>query len=339
MIILSNCLTEKTDEGCLKVAKSLIKGIKEKEPATMVITYGPDTLPGDLHLQVNKLMLRPKLLALLWKKKEPVLYIPAVSKARSMAVRVFVLSLFARRGMKVVQVMHHRAGKLARLLLKISKAELVMLSKEAWQDYRQFLGAGVTHLKAGVDTQKFCPVPEEKKMALRKAYGLPTDKPIVLHVGHLKAGRNVGQLQKIEDRFHGLLVASSYAPDQKDAQLRQQLSARENITVLDTYLPNIQELYQLSDVYLFPVVAAHNCIDMPLSALEAAACNLPVVTTAYGQMRELLELDGFYRLQSMEPGELNRQLTKALEEKKQPRPQILDYDWTFAVDILLQSAK
>ena len=81
MIILSNCLTEKPDEGCLKVANSLVKRIRQKKPETMVISYGDSTLPGDLYFKENKLMLDPKLLWILWRKNEPVLYIPAVAKA------------------------------------------------------------------------------------------------------------------------------------------------------------------------------------------------------------------------------------------------------------------
>ena len=91
MIILTNCLTDTADEGCLKVANSLIKRIRKQSPETMVVTYGETSKHGDLHLQTNKLMLNRKLLQLLRKKKEPVLYIPAVAKAHTMAARVFVL--------------------------------------------------------------------------------------------------------------------------------------------------------------------------------------------------------------------------------------------------------
>ena len=76
MIILTNCLTDKADEGCLKVANSLIKRIRKKAPTTMVITYGESPCQGDLHLKVNKVMLNRELLMLLRKRKEPVLYIP-----------------------------------------------------------------------------------------------------------------------------------------------------------------------------------------------------------------------------------------------------------------------
>ena len=194
MIILTNCLTDLADEGCLKVANSLVKRIREKEPQTKVVTYGDSPKQGDVHVKTNKLMLNRKLLSLLRKEKEPVLYIPAVAKAHTMAARVFLLSLFAPKGIQVIQVMSYPMGKLVKLLLKLSKARIFAFSKDSWQSFYDLIGEKAEYLKTGVDTQRFCPIPKEQKSALREKYGLPTDKPIVLHVGHLKAKRNVEKL-------------------------------------------------------------------------------------------------------------------------------------------------
>lgn len=336
MMILSNCLSDKTDEGCLKLANSLIKRIKQRKPETTVISYGESTLPGDLYLKANKLMLSPSLLWLVWKKKEPLLYIPAVAKAHTMALRVFLLSLFARRGMSVVQVMQYRTGTIPRLLLKASKAKLIMFSADSWRYYDAMLNDQSCYLRTGVNTEKFCPVSGEKKRELREKYRIPQDKKIVLHIGHMRPGRNLETLALLKPPLHGLVVSSSYSADTQDQALRQRLLENPNITVIDTYLPHVEEIYQLSDLYLFPVLAAHNCIDVPLSALEAAACNLPVVTTAYGELKELLGKDGFYEIQSFEPDSLNHMVWTALEEKKQPRSHVLSYDWELAVEKLLQ---
>lgn len=331
MIILTNCLTETADEGCLKVANSLIKRIKRKAPETMVVTYGESPSPGDLHLQTNKLMLNRKLLSLLWKKKEPVLYIPAVAKAHTMATRVFVLSLFARRGVQVIQVMQYPMSRLTRLLLKASRAKIITFSRSTWQRYRNLIGDQVFYLKTGVDTERFRPVSAVEKKALREKYGLPVDKTIVLHVGHLNVKRNVEQLLAVNESAHAVLVASTYAPDNKDAQLKQRLLQKENLTLIDKFLPNIEEIYQLADVYLFPVVASHKCIDVPLSALEAAACGIPVVTTPYGEMTELIGKPGFYQIESFEPAALNALIDTAVAEDTDPRKSVLEYDWKNAV--------
>ena len=39
MIVLSDCLTNKIDEGCLKVANSLTKRLKKADASTMVISF------------------------------------------------------------------------------------------------------------------------------------------------------------------------------------------------------------------------------------------------------------------------------------------------------------
>ena len=327
MIILTNCLTDTADEGCLKVANSLIKRIKENAPETMVVSYGESPRPGDVHLKTNKLLLNRKLLLLLRKKKEPVLYIPAVAKAHTMAARVFILSLFAPKGMQVVQVMQYPMGLFSRVLLKASKARIVTFSKGTYDCYRDLLGKRVDYWKAGVDTERFCPVSAEQKRALREKYNLPADKTIVLHVGHLNVKRNVEQLLAVNENAHSVLVASTYAPENKDAQLKKRLLQKANITLIDEFLPNIEEIYQLADVYLFPVVAFHKCIDVPLSALEAAACGIPVVTTPYGEMQELIGKPGFYQIESFEPEALNALIGTAVAEGVSPRQSVLEYDW------------
>lgn len=66
-------------------------------------------------------------------------------------------------------------------------------------------------------------------------------------------------------------MVSSVTEAEKDASIRTMLEIRGNITIIDTYLRNVQEVYQLADVYLFPVQEIENCIDIPLSVLEAAS--------------------------------------------------------------------
>lgn len=338
MIILSNCLTEKTDEGCLKVANSLTGRIRRICPDTILASYGTPAAQADVHFAENKLMLNGKMLWFLWKRKEPVLYIPTVAKAHTMAVRTFILSLFARKGISVIQVMRYQTGAISRLLLKLSRAKLVMFSRDSWKYYEELLGEQSVYLKAGVDSSRFRPVTEEQKRALRGKYQLPLDQKIVLHVGHMQTGRNVEVLTMLDDSAHGVLVTSTYAKENQDEALRQRMYGNPNITVIDTYLPNIEELYQLADVYLFPVTKWHNCIDVPLSAMEAAACNIPVVATPYGELKELLDKEGFYELGCLEPAELNRLIRTACAEKKQPRQHVLEYDWDRAVEKLLRTA-
>lgn len=335
MIVLSNCLAEKTDEGCIKLAVSLVKRIKRQRPDTVVVTCGEAEAVGDLHFPVNRLMLGRGLVRFLLSRRESLLYIPSVARARAMAARIFCLSLFARRGMKVVLVMQYDTDALSRLLLRLSRAELITLSRESFEYYRGIVGEKASQLKAGVDCERFVPVTAEEKLRLRENYGLPADKPIVLHVGHLKGRRNLGALRAVDGRYHCVLVLSGYSPEAREEQLLHELRTQANLSIIDSYQPHIEELYQLSDVYLFPVQTRHGCIDLPLSALEAASCGIPVLCTAYGELRELVGKGGFYEIESFEPESLNALIDRAIKEKKDTRKFALEYNWTAAVEKLL----
>ena len=335
MIVLSNCLTQTADEGSLNVANSLIKRIKRENPETTIVTYERHSPMSDRHMTINKLLLNWDLIRLIGKKKESVLYVPFPARMLPTTLRMFVLSCFARWGMHTVLSMNVPPNGMARWLMKASGSRVSVLSKETWEMYRDLLGERVTYLKAGVDTQRFQPVDEAQKQILREKYGLPQDKPIVLHVGHMRSGRNVLRMAELQETWHGVLVVSTLTLDEQEQELRRKLAECPNITIIDTYLERIEEIYQLADVYLFPVAESGHCIDVPLSALEAAACGIPVVTTPYGEMRELVGNPGFYQIESFVPQQLHMLLTRAREERKNPRQYVLEYDWNCAVEKLL----
>lgn len=335
MIVLTNCLTQTADEGCLKVAVSLVKRLKESAPETTVIGYDRESPLCDVFLPLNKLMLSLRLRRQLRKKKQSVLFVPFSAKMRSTALRTLVVSCFARGKVLLLQSMYSPMGKLARVLMKLSGAKLLCLSQDTYEYYKEKLGKQAMYIKTGVDTTRFSPVPAEKKSALREKYNIPKDKPVILHVGHLKPGRNIGQLLQLSSRYHGVLVVSTHDPGQQDGALREALLQKENLTLIDTFLPDIQEIYQLADVYLFPVVEIKGCIDAPLSAMEAAACGIPVVATPFRELKVLLKEEGFYEIGSFQPDSLHDLLQKALEEKKNPRQAILSYDWSHGVQTIL----
>lgn len=335
MIILTNGLTRTATEGSQNVASSLIRRIKKARPETMVVTYGQGTAESDLYLPLNKLFLNVSLIRLILKKRQPVLYVPTPTRMLPVAVRIFVLSRYARWGLKTLLAMTGEWNSAARFLLKISSGEILVTSRQAYKRLLPIVGDRVRYLQTGVDTSRFCPVEPEQKVLLRQKYGIPADKKVVLHVGHMKAGRNIGRLLELDDSWHCLLAVSTQSAGEQDLQLRQRFLEKDNVTLLETYLPDIQELYQLADVYLFPVVEAGNCIDVPLSALEAASCGIPVVATAYGELRELMQEPGFYPIPSFDPPMLSALLTRAVEEKISPRQSALGYDWNIATDMLL----
>lgn len=335
MIILSNSLTDKTDEGCLKVANSLVKRIKKSYPDVTIISYDRKCKDTDIYLPINKLLLNGRLISILNKIKQPVLYIPYPAPTLTTSLRIWILSLFARSGLKVMLVQHGKMNKIAKLLLKCSKAEVFSVSNQAYEFYHSIIGDRVTYLKTGVDTKKFVPVSSEKGKELKVKYGFDPEKPIVLHVGHMKYGRNVGEMMKIDNKYQVLLVVSTLTKDEQDEALREQLLNCSNIKIIDNYISNIEEIYQMSDVYFFPVQDGSNCIDVPLSCLEAASCNKPVVTTDYGEMMEFKGKEGFFFIESFEQNELNCLIDKALLSEFNTRKIVIGYDWENSISGLI----
>jgi glycosyltransferase involved in cell wall biosynthesis len=59
---------------------------------------------------------------------------------------------------------------------------------------------------------------------------------------------------------------------------------RVGCTVWKSFFKRIEEIYAMSDCYVFPVKSEKNAIQLPLSVLEAMACNLPVITTKFGAL-------------------------------------------------------
>lgn len=326
MLILTNSLSDTPDEGALNVATNLVGRIREMDPTVKIITYDRDNSLSGQHLKLNKLLLNRELFRLL-RQEESLLYIPFPSRSLPMSVRTFLLSRIFPGKIRVLLTMTSPVGPAARFLMRRSGGEFGVLSGDAWAAFREFLPENrVIRVKTGVDTGKFTPVTADKARVLKAKYGLDPERPVVLHVGHLKAGRNVAALTRLPKDCQALLVVSTHT-DQEES-LRRELLEAGNIRILDTYVPEIQELYQLSDAYFFPVEQPGNCIDVPLSCLEAAACGKPVVTTAYGEMKEFLGKPGFFFLKSSEETEIAQVISAALkEEPGLTRSEAAEYDW------------
>ncbi len=336
MLILSNGLTDNADEGFLKVASSLVKRLKNASDDALIVSYDREPSFSDVHLSLNKLLLNGKLFSLIRQNYGNVLYIPFPAKTIFTALRIFVLSLFSTR-IKTILVMKSEFGFIARLLLKLSRAEIVVLSNDSFEFYSKFLPVKrLSYIKTGVDTQKFIPADKEKQRFLKSKYGFSPDKKLILHVGHLNRGRNIAELMKISSEHQVLLVVSPLFKNEYDIKLKEELLSHSNISILDSFLPNIEEIYQACDAYFFPVVESGRCIDVPLSALEAAACGKPVVTTAFGEMKTFLNTEGFYFIKSFDKVQLNKTIEFAISDEKNPRNAVIPYDWQNGIIQLLQ---
>jgi glycosyltransferase involved in cell wall biosynthesis len=156
------------------------------------------------------------------------------------------------------------------------------------------------YLPNGVDLNKFTPVESNNyKMSLRNKYGIGENQFVVLHIGHLSEVRNLQVFCKINsptDNISVLIVASTYVYNNEN--LLTDLK-NANCKVIVGFVENIQELFQLSDCYVFPVIWG-NTINLPLTILEAVATNLPVITLNYPGFLTLPFNRGLYLIESVD---------------------------------------
>lgn len=339
MLIFTNCLSETPDEGCLKIANSLIKRIKSFSPETKVVSYERQSVQTELFVSSNKLLLTGDIIRTVGKSKENVLYVPFPARSSATALRILILSLLAKKKVSALLTQVTEISFLAKVFLSLCKAELIVVSDDTKHMLEKAVNPKrIRKISMGADTEKFKPVTKEKSAELKVKHGIPLEKKVVLHVGHLNEGRNVAQLMKLDEKYQVILVTSTLTKDEQDKKLKNRLLSCPNIRLIDDYVPNIEEIYQLSDVYFFPVTEMGRCIDVPVSCLEAAACNKPVVTTDFGEMKAFRGKSGFRFIDSFEKDNLNRLVDEAVNcADPDSRTAVLDYDWSVAVNKILNS--
>ena len=135
----------------------------------------------------------------------------------------------------------------------------------------------------GIKASKFLPVDQIKQKELKCKYGLDPERPLIVHVGHCSKGRGLEDFVNIRTAQR-LVVASGLFENEQVVE-----SLKEAGVCLHTgYLENIEEIYQMADVYLFPTKSTEFVISIPLSVMEALATGVPVI--GYSSFKNLREI-------------------------------------------------
>jgi glycosyltransferase involved in cell wall biosynthesis len=135
-----------------------------------------------------------------------------------------------------------------------------------------------------------------------------------------------------------VVVGSTSTPNGVDDDVAAALRAG-GTHVIDRYIERIAELYQLADCYLFPVHATGGAIEAPLSVLEALACDLPVVTTRFGFLRQSFTDGPGFTFADSDDG-LVAAVSRLRETREQIRPgqvraQVQPFSWDAIARTLL----
>jgi glycosyltransferase involved in cell wall biosynthesis len=139
-------------------------------------------------------------------------------------------------------------------------------------------------LSNGVDPRTYSPGPADE--GLRRAYGLPAGRPLILSVGRLSPEKRVDVLLDAVARLDGRLAIAGTGPALDGLRARAEaLGVASRVRFLG-YVPgrDLPGLYRLADVFAI----ASEAELQSLATMEAMACGLPVVAVDACALGELV---------------------------------------------------
>lgn len=179
-------------------------------------------------------------------------------------------------------------------VLKQFKPDLILTQAKESEDLFRSIGFNTRFFPNGVDINKFKPIPRESRQRLRDQLQISESSFVVLHLASMRRERNLDIFKTIQkEGGHQVIIVGR---EHEDTGRRLQRELQEaGCLVWKTHFANIEDIYNVSDCYVFPTFQKKACIETPLSVLEAMACNLPVVTTRFGTLpRMFAEGSGFF---------------------------------------------
>jgi glycosyltransferase involved in cell wall biosynthesis len=212
-----------------------------------------------------------------------------------------ILSIYCKKSKIVMSAMRPIIPYIFRGLIPLLKPELILTQSIETDKLFSSIGCKTKFLFCGVDIEQFKPVPKNIKKELRKKYGFDEKQFIILHVGSIKEGRNIQLLKSVQNDDNQVLIIGPNSTN-INPKIHQDL-IKSGCIVWPKYIKNIEEIYTMSDCYIYPTVSKYDLlkrsiadsIETPLSVLEAMACNLPVVATKFGALPIMFkEGDGLF---------------------------------------------
>jgi glycosyltransferase involved in cell wall biosynthesis len=298
IFFISESLSAPFDEGIKNVAFSMHQQLEDKTRSLSVTGKGSNTDGLRIvRVGLNKLFLNNELRRQI-KKYSPdiIIYLPEASITFNSFIRAKVMNLMKRKAkVAVIGVKSANYSSFQReIIVRFLRPDLLFLAGRFDDGFFRSRGLKVKILPPAVDNIRFCQAKSGEKERIRTELHIPLDKTVVLHVGHIRSTRNVESLSEIQkiDNVQVVVVGSSSTPTEHD--LKKRLT-KEGVLVIDEFVQDISKIYKMSDIYVFPVLNEIACIEMPLSVLEAMACNLPVITTKFGSLKDYFEEDSGFR--------------------------------------------
>lgn len=217
-------------------------------------------------------------------RPDVVLYVPGAGLTRNALVRLAALRLIVPRAVSALAVLFGGEGMPP--VPRALRAGVGLFSSRRLAAFGNGAARRAVVIPPAVDLDRFRPTDREPA-AVRRELGLEPGRPLLLHVGHLRAHRNLKVLAELAsgEEVQVLVVASPrFEPD--PAAERRLVEA--GVGVVRRFVPKIERYYQAADAYVFPVADPRGAIEVPLTVLEALACGVPVASTPFGALPDFL---------------------------------------------------
>lgn len=295
VFLISEYLNPPFDEGIKKTVYNLYNYLDKTYVLQVISRFAFEK--SNIHIITTNALFISKKVKKAIREFEPdvLIYFPFASGTFAGYLRMKVFSYYGNSAKSVFIALQPKVIKpWQRFIVKFIKPKFALSPSPTLIEFWNKIKVENLSFPLLTDLDTFKPIAQnQSKKLLRKKYNLPLNAFIISHMGHLNEGRNLKSLiplQKTNNQV--VIVGSSSTPKDSTGpkSLKEELE-KTGIIVIDGYIEKIEEIYQLSDLYIFPVVAQNSSIGMPLSILEARACGIPVITTDFGSISEYLGSD------------------------------------------------
>lgn len=293
ILFITEYLNPPYDEGIKKTIFQLFENLDKRYDLQVICRYGPQGVENISCLNTNKLFISRTLKNKISDfKPDTIIYFPFASSTFAGYIRHFIISKYFSSAKNILIALQPKGLKgWQNLLVKIIRPKIVLTPSPLLHERLDKMHIQNQLIPLYTDLSKFRPIESSnEKQKLRSKYNIATECFVISHMGHLNEGRNLKSLIALQkDNCQVVIVSSSSTPLDAlgPSQLKNELE-ESGIIILDRYIENIEEIYQLSDLYVFPVFAPNSSIGLPLSILEARACGIPVLSNDYGSIKHFL---------------------------------------------------
>ena len=357
ILTVAEDLSPPIDEGMKKTAWNVIRAWEGGHQVVCITRSQPaEARPNFRVIPLDKFFRHPRLGRIIRESRpEVVFYFPEASATRNSFWRAHRLRRLAGVPVCMVGLQPRHYGILDCFVVRRWAPDVLAVLSSSYAARLETLCRSVETLPPGVDLERFRPAAIDRKQELRERLlrgwppppsplppaggtsgcaGVRAHRPIALHVGHIKPNRNLGDLLALARSGRARVVMVGSTSTRVDDGVRRDLE-QAGVMVVAEYVPAIEEIYQAADVYVFPVVETDAAMDVPLSILEAMACNLPVVTRKFGGIEDWLPESADFKYYG-DPGQLPDLVEELLAGETHTCLSAEQFSWSRMAERLLE---